>query len=119
MSEAETIKKLSGARGFEIAEGFLAGDWIVRMAVAVVVLARHDVRLPERAGWEAKVGAFTFDLDTSLADDDEDAEDPPTVEGLKPSVTGGEPGSQTSDDDQVTDQSATGRLVSVTSAKSA
>ncbi len=116
VSEAETIKKLSGARGFEIAEGFLAGDWVVRMAVAIVVLARHNVRLPEASGWEAKVGAFTFDLDTSQ---EEETEDPPMVGGEKPSVTGGEPGSQTSDGNPESDPSATGRLVSVTSAKSA
>ncbi len=114
VSEAETIKKLSGARGFEIAEGFLAGDWVVRMAVAVVVLARHNVRFAETAGWEAKVGAFTFDLDT---DDQEDEADPPTQEGGKPSAIGGEPGNQTSDGNQENDQSPTGHLVSVTSAR--
>ena len=110
VSEAETIKRLSGARGFEVAESFLAGDWTVRMAVALVVLARHGVRLTEQQGWDAKVGAFTF----ALADTEADAEDPPG-EGETPSKSGGEPGSMTSEPNPDTDPGPTGHLKSVAS----
>ena len=112
VSEAETIKKLSGARGYEIAEGFLAGDWTVRMAVALVVLARHDIRLSEQQGWDAKVGAFSFEMEAT-AEDEDDAETPPG-EGVTPSENGGEPGSTTSDNPENA-PATTGHLTSVAS----
>jgi hypothetical protein len=111
VSEAETIKRLSGARGFEVAEAFLAGDWTVRMAVALVVLARHGVRLTEQQGWDAKVGAFTFELQDA---EEDDAGNPPG-EGETPSESGGASGSPTSDVPQASDPAATGHLKSVAS----
>jgi hypothetical protein len=110
VSEAETIKRLSGARGYGVAEAFLAGDWTVRMAVALVVLARHDVRLSEQQGWAARVGAFTFDLDTTAAEEEDGDEADPPGEGGTPSESGGESGSQTSEPNQENDPAPTGHL---------
>lgn len=120
VSEAETIKRMTGARGYEIAAGFLAGDWPIQMAVALVVLARHDVRIDERQGWGAKVGAFTFQMDDTplLEDDDAQAGDgsaDPPLGALTPSENGGGSGNQTSAPDLETDRPATGRPVSVAS----
>jgi hypothetical protein len=111
VSEADTIKRLSGAVGYGIGEAFADGDWIVRMAVAIVVLARHGVDLSEAQARKATVGAFTFELEP-VADEEDDAADPPG-EGETPSSSGGGSGSPTSDGNQVSDLPPTGRLASV------
>ena len=112
VSEAETIKRLCGARGYEIAEGFLAGDWIVRMAVATVVLARHDVRLTEAQARGAKVGAFQFVMEET--DDDEEGDDTanPPGEGVTPSENGGGYGRPTLADPPASDPAPIGHPVS-------
>jgi hypothetical protein len=115
VSEAETIKRLSGAFGFGIAEQFLAGDWTVRMAVAVVILARHEIRLTERQGWDAKVGAFTFTMEEAPAEEEDDAATTPPEEGETPSESGGESGRPTSDDPPANVLAPTGHLASVAS----
>lgn len=112
VSEAETIKRLSGAVGYGIGEAFANGDWIVRMAVASVVLARHGVDLTEQQARKATVGAFTFELEP-VQEEDEDAD--PRGEGETPSSSGGESGSPTSDGPPASGQPPTGRLASVAS----
>ena len=115
VSEADTIKRLSGAVGYGIGEAFANGDWIVRMAVATVVLARHGVDLSEAQARKATVGAFTFHLEPVADDEDEDDAADPPGEGETPSSSGGGSGSPTSADSQVSDLPPTGRLASVAS----
>jgi hypothetical protein len=113
VSEAETIKRLSGAVGYGIGEAFANGDWIVRMAVATVVLARHGVDLTEQQARKATVGAFTFELEP-VPDEEVDEADP-REGGETPSSSGGASGSPTSDGPPASDQQPTGRLASVAS----
>ena len=120
VSEAETIKRLCGARGYEIAEGFLAGDWIVRMAVATVVLARHEVRLTEAQARGAKVGAFTFVMEAAPDEEEDEGDDAahPPAEGETPSPSdesGGGYGSPTLADPPANDPPPIGRLASARS----
>lgn len=95
--EAHLIKRLSGVRGNEIIEAFLAGDTDVRMSLAMIVLGRHGKEVEESALWNARIGATIFEL----GPDDQPAEtDPPTMEGEPPSLPssdGGGSSSTTSD----------------------
>lgn len=95
--EAHLVKRLSGSRGNEIVEAFIAGDTDVRMALAIIVLGRHGKDADEASFWAAKIGATTFTLG---ADDLEEPADPPTTEGeplSSPSNDGGDSSSTTSD----------------------
>lgn len=120
VSEAETIKRLSGARGYDIAEGFLAGDWIVRMAVATVVLARHGVVLTDVAARAARVGAFSFLMEASPEEETEADDDAtPPGEGVTPSANGGGFGRPTLAADPASDPPPTGPHESAASFQSA
>lgn len=104
--EAEQIKALSGARGGEIAEAFLAGDQAVRMALALVVLKRAGKQLDADEVWDKPIGALTFTLGAIA----EQPADPPTVEGGTPSTSGGGSGGSTSEN-LAEDRSLTGAPV--------
>lgn len=112
VEEAETIKDFCGARGYGITNEFLEGDWTVQAAVAMVVLARQNVRLTPAQVKGAKVKSFTFDLDATT-EEEGDGETPPG-EGETPSENGGKSGSSTSDG-QESAPAGTGLLKSVAS----
>jgi hypothetical protein len=80
VSEAETIKKLCGATGFDIARGFVDDDWTVQMAVALIVLARHGVDLSDQQARQQRVGAFRFELATATEDQEEDETESPLTD---------------------------------------
>lgn len=105
VSEAAAIREFCGARGYDIATGFLENDWTVRAAVAMVVLARNDVTLDANAANNAKVGAFTFTL--SASEEEAETENPPG-EGATPSKNGGGFGSPTLAATPETDQTSIG-----------
>ena len=111
VDEARLVKTLSGVRGNEIVEAFLAGDVDLRMALAIVVLGRHGKQLDARMVETKPIGWALF----ALAPDEETDGDavPPTTAGelpssRTPSPVGGESGTQTSDSRQVNDLSPTG-----------
>jgi hypothetical protein len=112
VSEAETIKKLCGATGFDIARGFVDDDWTVQMAVALVVLARHGVDLSDQQARQQRVGAFRFEL-AQAADQEEDETESPPDGGMTPSPNGGSSGPATSASPPETVPAPTGRLASV------
>jgi hypothetical protein len=77
--EARLVKRISGARGNEIGEAFLAGDTDVLMALAIIVASRHGKTLNEEMLLKARIGAAMFDLGTDIAATvEESAEIPPT-----------------------------------------
>lgn len=67
--EAHLVKTLSGARGGEIVEAFLAGDMAVRMALAVVILQRAGKRIDPEVMWDAKSGWATWTLGVGEEDE--------------------------------------------------
>jgi hypothetical protein len=112
--EAELVKRVSGAYGYGVAEAFLAGDWSVQMAVALVVLARNGVTVSEKQAWDATVGAFAFRLDDTppVGQGDDVPADPPQG-ATTPSENGGGSGDPTSEPNPETPPGPTGRLESV------
>jgi len=99
VAEANFVRDFSGARGGEIVEAFLAGDMAVRSALAMVVLQRAGIPLLNETVLALKSGWAMFDLGVEQEDE---AEHPPTVEGVEPSTNGGKSSSQDSvslDDD--------------------
>ncbi len=60
--EAHLIKTLSGARGGEIVEAFVAGDMAVRMAIAVVILQRAGKRVDPDLLWDQPAGWARFEF---------------------------------------------------------
>ena len=103
--EAHLVKRMSGVRGNELIEAFLAGDTDMRMALAIIVAARHGKVLDERVLRKATIGATMF----AFGADVEDAVDvPPTTEGETPSTDGGKLSSSNSAGLPATDPSPTG-----------
>jgi hypothetical protein len=94
--EAHLIKTLSGARGGEIVEAFLAGDMAVRMALAIVVLQRAGRRVDPEQMWDQKAGwaKYTFGAD---AEEDETPADPPEATGTWTPANGGSSSASPSD----------------------
>jgi hypothetical protein len=74
--EAHLIKRMSGARGNEIVEAFLAGDADVRAALAIIVLARNNKVMDERMLEPLPVSVIQFEFG-----EDAEVEVPPTSEG--------------------------------------
>ena len=87
VAEANFVRDFSGARGGEIVEAFLAGDMAVRSELAMVVLQRAGIPLLNETVLALKSGWAMFDL--GVDEQEEEAADPPTVEGVEPSTNGG------------------------------
>ncbi len=83
--EAQFVREFSGARGGEIVEAFLAGDMAVRSAIAMVILRRAGKPLRNETVLDLRSGWAQFELGA----DEEETENPPTVEGRTPSTDGG------------------------------
>jgi hypothetical protein len=88
-NEAHLVKSISGVRGGEVIEAFLAGDTDVRMALTIIVLARHGKRVDERLLGPLPAGTAVFEV----REEEEEEEIPPTSEGEvkeeSPSPNGG------------------------------
>ncbi len=111
--EAHLVKTLSGARGGEIVEAFLAGDMAVRMAVAVVILQRADRRVDIDSLWDAPAGWARFEFGPEKAEELENPTtdiDPVTTTTESMSATGGQTRSATTAESQDDDRSPTGFL---------
>ena len=95
VDEANLVKRLSGVRGFELGEAFLAGDASMRMALAMIVVARGNKTLDEDRVRRAPMGALLFEWGS----DPDDVEHPTVevgAEGTPPSPSGGESSRTTS-----------------------
>lgn len=82
--EACYIQEQSSVRGNELIRAFLAGDFKFLMALTVVVLARQGKNIDVDALMSQKIGAYRFELETTVAEEDEKPH--PTNEG-EPSPT--------------------------------
>jgi len=100
VDEAALVQQLSrgdsdrGVRGNEIAEAFLAGDVKVRMAIAIIVLARNGKDLPVEMVRNASMRSMVFELQRSGSEKEGEEGEHPTMEGaqsLTPSTNGGSP----------------------------
>jgi hypothetical protein len=81
LDEARIVKTLSGARGFEVLESFLAGDMDVRMALALVILKRNGKEVDPRMLGDKPMGWARFMLEPDAPEKTEDDADPPTETG--------------------------------------
>lgn len=74
-AESHLVKRISGMRGNEIPEAFLAGDTDVRMALTIIVLGRHGRTIDEHILGPLRPSCTQFEFG-----DDVVVEVPPTQE---------------------------------------
>lgn len=105
--EAHFVKTISGIRGAELIEAFLAADTALLMSLALVVLQRAGKRVSVDATWDFPVGWAKWEL--GAIDEEAFEEEPERPPTLTDSANGG-PSSSTSSESQDGSQSPTGAL---------
>lgn len=89
MRELNIIKRISGYRGGELAEGFAAGDTDLLLAIAVIAVRRNnrDWEVFEKIAWDTDADFLTFEN----GDEEEAADEPDPLNETASSGNGSEP----------------------------
>jgi hypothetical protein len=95
--EAHLIKQMSGVRAGELEEALVAGDWDAMLALAAVILARHDKRVTADQLRDLPLSAVVFDFAKRTVEAEDDAGPPPVTADETPSANGGGSSNPTSE----------------------
>lgn len=109
IAEWYSVQRLSEIRPNEALEAFVYGDVRLRVALAVVIVARDGGKVDADAFQGKRPAAIRYELEQRGESETEgDEGDPPTTEGETPSRSGGRSSGQISENQDVA-QSPTGQ----------